>query len=96
MQVPSLYINIDRGQESDADDSAAPAKQGDESKKDETKKDEAKTGDTKKDQKSATADRFRIIRLEAKGDKRVVGEMKSRSTEKLARTPSSCPPLRRP
>ncbi len=76
VQVPALYINIDRGQESDADDSAAPAKQGDESKKDETKKDEAKAGDTKKDQKSATADRFRIIRLEAKGDKRVVGEIK--------------------
>ncbi len=69
VQVPSLYINIDRGQESDADESASPAKQADEqSKKDETKKD-----DTKKDQKT---DRFRIIRLEAKGDKRVVGEIK--------------------
>jgi hypothetical protein len=65
VQVPSLYINIDRGQESDADESAAPAQH-----------DEVKKDDTKKDQKPATADRFRIIRLEAKGDKRVVGEIK--------------------
>jgi len=64
VQVPSLYINIDRGQESDADESAVPAKP-----------DEVKKDDTKKDQKPA--DRFRIIRLvEAKGDKRVVGEIK--------------------
>ena len=77
VQVPSLYINIDRGQESDAEEPAAPAKRDDEqSKKDDTKKDDAKAGDTKKDQKSATGDRFRIIRLEAKGDKRVVGEIK--------------------
>ncbi len=78
VQVPSLYINIDRGQESDTDESAAPAKQDDsQSKGDETKKDEAKKDDAKKDQKSAMADRFRIIRLvEAKGDKRVVGEIK--------------------
>jgi hypothetical protein len=65
VQVPSLYINIDRGQESDADEAVAPAKQ-----------DEVKKDDTKKDQKPATTDRFRIIRLEAKGDKRVVGEIK--------------------
>jgi hypothetical protein len=72
VQVPSLYINIDRGQESDADESAVPARQDDaQLKKDDTKKD-----DTKKDQKPSTADRFRIIRLEAKGDKRVVGEIK--------------------
>jgi hypothetical protein len=66
VQVPSLYINIDRGQESDADESAATAKHDDA---------QAKKDDTKKDQK-ATGDRFRIIRLEAKGDKRVVGEIK--------------------
>jgi len=66
VQVPSLYINIDRGQESDADEAVAPAKQ-----------DEVKKDDTRKDQKGpATTDRFRIIRLEAKGDKRVVGEIK--------------------
>jgi hypothetical protein len=73
VQVPSLYINIDRGQESDADESTVPAKQDDS----QSQKDEAKKDDTKKDQKSVTADRFRIIRLvEAKGDKRVVGEIK--------------------
>ncbi|HZS96735.1 MAG TPA: hypothetical protein VFA40_08140 [Terriglobales bacterium] len=66
VQVPSLYINIDRGQESDAEESAAASKQNEPSKKD----------DTKKDQKPSATDRFRIIRLEAKGDKRVVGEIK--------------------
>jgi len=65
VQVPSLYINIDRGQESDADEAVAPGKQ-----------DEENTDTTEKDQKPATTDRFRIIRLEAKGDKRVVGEIK--------------------
>jgi len=65
VQVPSLYINIDRGQESDADESVVPAKQEEaQQKKDDTKKDQA------------PRDRFRIIRLEAKGDKRVVGEIK--------------------
>ena len=38
------------------------------------KKMEEKKDDTKKDQ--APGDRFRIIRLEAKGDKRLVGEIK--------------------
>ena len=72
VQVPALYINIDRGQESDADESAASAKPDDaQPKNDETKKDDAK-----KDQKAAATDRFRIIRLEAKGEKRVVGEIK--------------------
>ena len=66
VQVPSLYINIDRGQESDAEESAAASKHNEPSKKD----------DTKKDQKPSATDRFRIIRLEAKGDKRVVGEIK--------------------
>jgi len=51
--VPALYVNIDRGQETEAD--AAVSKT----------KDDAKTGD-----------RFRIVRLEAKGDKRVVGDIK--------------------
>jgi hypothetical protein len=65
--VPALYINIDRGQESGADESAAPAKQ-----------DEAPpTKDAaKKEETPAATDRFRIIRLEAKGDKRIVGEIK--------------------
>jgi len=62
--VPALYINIDRGQESD-DAPAAPKADGGAAKKDEVKKDA-----------SAAGDRFRIIRLEAKGDKRVVGEIK--------------------
>src|SRR5262249_35748644 len=68
--VPALYINIDRGQESD--EAAAPSKSDETTaSKDETKKDDAKKGAP-----PATGDRFRIIRLEAKGDKRVVGEIK--------------------
>ena len=70
VSVPSLYINIDRGQESDADEPKSPAKQADEH----SKKDEIKTLCTPR--KIGTTDRFRIIRLEAKGDKRVVGEIK--------------------
>jgi hypothetical protein len=65
--VPSLYVNIDRGQESDADDSAAPKSKDDA---------QPKKDGTKKDQAPAAGDRFRIIRLEAKGEKRVVGEIK--------------------
>lgn len=60
VSVPALYINIDRGEDSDADAGTQP------------KKDDA----AKKDAASASSDRFRIIRLEAKGDKRVVGEIK--------------------
>jgi hypothetical protein len=59
--VPALYINIDRGQESDEE--TAP------------KADAAGKRDDQEAARSA-AGRFRIIRLEAKGDKRVVGEIK--------------------
>lgn len=52
--VPALYINIDRGQETEAD---------------------AVVNQPKKED-AATGDRFRIVRLEPKGDKRVVGEIK--------------------
>jgi len=58
--VPALYINIDRGQESD--DAAGTSKADDAA--------------AKKDATPGAADRFRLIRLEAKGDKRVVGEIK--------------------
>ena len=57
--MPALYINIDRGQDSEADVDPQPKKD------DSAKKDAA-----------PHPDRFRIIRLEAKGDKRVVGEIK--------------------
>jgi hypothetical protein len=60
VSVPALYINIDRGQDSDADAAASSKKEDDQ----------------KKDATPAAGDRFRIIRLEAKGDKRVVGEIK--------------------
>jgi hypothetical protein len=49
--VPSLYINIDRGQETEAPPS-------------------------KEDQPLPLTERFRIVRLEGKGDKRVVGDIK--------------------
>jgi len=60
--VPALYINIDRGQESEGETAA--------------KTDDAAGKKDDKDAARAAADRFRIIRLEAKGDKRVVGEIK--------------------
>jgi hypothetical protein len=53
--VPALYINIDRGQETEAD---------------------AVINQSKKEDAARTGDRFRIVRLEPKSDKRVVGEIK--------------------
>ncbi len=49
--VPSLYINIDRGQETE-------------------------TPPSSNDQPVPPTERFRIVRLEGKGDKRVVGDIK--------------------
>lgn len=60
VSVPALYINLDRGQD-DADASTPPKKDDEQAKK---------------DQAPVSGDRFRIIRLQAKGDKRVVGEIK--------------------
>jgi hypothetical protein len=56
--VPSLYINIDRDQQTEADNAIANAQ------KSEPKPD------------NASSDRFRIVRLETKGEKRQVGEIK--------------------
>jgi hypothetical protein len=53
--VPSLYINIDRGEETEAD---------------------AAIEQIQKKDSLPPPDRFRIVRLEAKGDKRVVGDIK--------------------
>jgi hypothetical protein len=58
VSVPALYINIDRDQQTEADNAVADAE-----------KSQAKPD-------RAASDRFRIVRLEAKGDKRVVGEIK--------------------
>ncbi len=52
VSVPSLYINIDRGQETEAPPPSS------------------------KDEPVAPTERFRIVRLEGKGDKRVVGDIK--------------------
>lgn len=58
--VPALYINIDRGEETEADAAMA----------------QAKLGDAKKEDSVPPTERFRIVRLEPKGDKRVVGDIK--------------------
>lgn len=63
VDVPAIYINIDRGQEPDANAAPNPSK-------------DSTTKDGKKEAAASSGDRFRIIRLEAKGDKRVVGEIK--------------------
>jgi len=52
VSVPSLYINIDRGQEMEAPPPSS------------------------KDEPAPPTERFRIVRLEGKGDKRVVGNIK--------------------
>lgn len=58
--VPALYINIDRGEETEGDTATS----------------QPKNGDAKKEDSLPPAQRFHIVRLEPKGDKRVVGEIK--------------------
>ena len=58
--VPALYINIDRGEETEADAAMS----------------QATSGDAKKGDSVPPTERFRIVRLEPKGDKRVVGDIK--------------------
>ena len=60
--VPALYINLDQDPESD---DTVP---------DSVKSDDALEG--KKEKPLSPTERFRIVRLEPKGDKRVVGEIK--------------------
>jgi hypothetical protein len=59
--VPALYINIDRSEEGE---DAVP----------ETKPEGKSEG--KKEETVSPTERFRIVRLEAKGDKRIVGDIK--------------------
>jgi hypothetical protein len=59
--VPALYINLDREQESD--DAPTPTKSGD-------------AAEGKKNGPLSPTERFRIVRLAPKGDKRVVGDIK--------------------
>jgi hypothetical protein len=61
VSVPALYINLDRDQESD--DTPAPTKSND-------------AAEGKKDAPLPPTERFRIVRLAPKGDKRVVGDIK--------------------
>jgi hypothetical protein len=67
VSVPSLYINIDRGQEPDPDAASGQPKNDDGQPKQEV---------AQANKADVPVDRFRMIRLEAKGDKRVVGEIK--------------------
>ena len=61
VSVPALYINLDRDQESD--DTPVPTKSND-------------AAEAKKDAPLPPTERFRIVRLAPKGDKRVVGDIK--------------------
>jgi hypothetical protein len=58
--VPALYVNIDRGEETEADAAIS----------------QAKKQDAKQESAVPPIDRFRIVRLTPKGDKRVVGDIK--------------------
>jgi len=61
--VPALYVNLDKDPESESDAAPAPLKSEDDS-------------EGKKDKPLSPTERFRIVRLGPKGDKRVVGDIK--------------------
>jgi hypothetical protein len=69
--LPAIYINLDATE--DASDSARPS---DSAKPDSTKPDSTKQG------AELPWDRFRIVRAEVKGDRRIVGTLKSSVTGK--------------
>jgi hypothetical protein len=80
VSVPALYINIDRGQEPDSNAAS----------------DQPKKDDNQPKKEEAPVDRFRIIRLEAKGDKRIVGEIKIAVYGKISQDAKFVPTTSRP
>ena len=73
--VPSLYINIDRGEETETD---------------------AAIEQIQKKDALPPPDRFRIVRLEAKGDKRVVGDIKVAVYGKISQEAKFAPTTSQP
>jgi len=73
--VPALYINIDRGEETEAD---------------------AAIEQIRKKDSVPPPDRFRIVRLEAKGDKRVVGDIKVAVYGKISQEAKFAPTTSQP
>ena len=63
VSVPALYINVDRSEEGESETPPVELKP------------EGKSG-TNKDEPMSPTERFRIVRLEPKGDKRIVGDIK--------------------
>ena len=74
VSVPSLYINIDRGQETEAPPTAS----------------------SKEDQPLPPAERFRIVRLEGKADKRAVGDIKIAVYGKISQAAKFVPATAQP
>ncbi len=62
VSVPALYINIDRSE--DGESETPPVETA------------GKSGSNKEDEPVPPTERFRIVRLEPKGDKRIVGDIK--------------------
>lgn len=100
--LPTIYINLEPVDEDSAaaiQESANKAKNGVEEKsgssnKDSAKNDSSKTDSAKKDSEKKTAaelpwDRFRIVRVQAKGDRRIVGIVKTGVTGKVTQQEDS-------
>lgn len=86
--VPALYINLDRGEDQPGSESSTETKPPEPKEKQNEK--------TKEDEPLPPQDRFKIVRLETKGDKRIVGEIKIALLGKISQDAKFVPTTAQP